>query len=142
MLADYFRLTVGQKAALERLGIRTTEDLLRHFPSRYEAPAKECLVRDLAVGETVSITGEVIATKIGRGFKTKLPIGEVTLDDTTGRIKAVWFYQVYLAKKAVVGSFASVRGKVAERKGELYLANPEIEPLERLPDHGGAPELR
>ncbi|MEK7621838.1 MAG: hypothetical protein AAB415_01535 [Patescibacteria group bacterium] len=34
MLADHFRLTAMQRAALERLGLVTVEDLLRHFPSR------------------------------------------------------------------------------------------------------------
>ncbi|MFH1170568.1 MAG: ATP-dependent DNA helicase RecG [Candidatus Vogelbacteria bacterium] len=138
MIADHFRLTALQKAALGRLGLVTAEDLLRYFPSRYEAPAKECLIRDLVVGETVRVTGEVTAVKVGRGFKTKLPIGEVTLTDTTGQIKAIWFHQVYLAKKVFVGNFASLRGKVVERKSEFYLANPEIERLERLPDHSGS----
>src|SRR3989344_1117936 len=145
MLADHFRLTARQKTALERLGLRTAEDLLRYFPSRYEAPANERLIRDLVVGETVRVTGEVTAVKIGRGFRTKLPIGEVTINDTTGQIKAIWFRQVYLAKKVTVGNFASLRGKVAvrpakgaARRGDNYLANPEIELLERLPDHGGS----
>jgi ATP-dependent DNA helicase RecG len=138
MISDHFRLTARQKVALGRLGLVTAEDLLRYFPSRYEAPAKECLIRDLTVGETVRVIGEVTAVKVGRGFKTKLPIGEVTLTDTTGQIKAIWFHQVYLAKKVFVGNFASLRGKVTERKGEFYLANPEIERLERLPDSSGS----
>src|SRR3989344_2054592 len=138
MLDNHFRLTVIQKIALGRLGLITTEDLLRYFPNRYETPAHECLIRDLCVGKTVLVTGEVIAVKIGRSFKTKLPIGEVTLTDTTGQIRAVWFQQVYLAKKVPVGGLASLRGKVTERRGECYLTNPEIELLERLPDHGGS----
>lgn len=145
MIADHFRLTAQQKTALSRLGLATEEDLLRYFPNRYEAPAHECLIRDLRVGETVRITGEITAVKIGRGFRTKLPIGEVTITDTTGQIRAVWFHQVYLAKKVPVGGLCSLRGKVAKRpdkgkaqRGELYLTNPELEPLERLPDPGGS----
>lgn len=138
MIADHFRLTAIQRSALARLGLTTVEDLLRHFPNRYEAPAQERLIRGLRIGENVRVTGEVTAVKIGRGFRTKLPIGEVTVTDTTGQIKAVWFRQVYLAKKTFVGGFVSLRGKVAERRGELYLANPELEPLERLPDSGGS----
>ena len=109
MIADHFRLTARQKAALERLGIVNVEDLLRYSPNRYNTPARECLIRDLRPGETVRVTGEVTAVKVGRGFKTKLPIGEVTLTDTTGQIKAIWFRQVYLAKKVFVGNFASLR---------------------------------
>ena len=138
MIADHFRLTASQRAALSRLGLSTEEDLLRYFPNRYDAPARECLIRDLRVGETVRITGEITAVKIGRGFRTKLPIGEVTITDTTGQIRAVWFHQVYLAKKAPVGGLVSLRGKVAKRREELYLTNPELEPLERLPDLGGS----
>lgn len=138
MLADHFRLSSLHQVALKRLGLETEEDLLRYFPSRYEARAEARLIRDIKVGETVRLTGEVTNVKIGRGFKTRLPIGEVTITDTTGSIKAIWFHQVYLAKKVVAGGLASLRGKVAERKGKLHLNNPEIEPLERLPDHDGS----
>ena len=142
MIADHFRLTAKQRAALGRLGLMTIEDLLYYFPNRYESPAQERLIRELQIGESVHITGEVTAVKIGRGLRTKLPIGEVTITDTTGQIRAVWFRQVYLTKKVWVGSFASLRGKVLQRQGggenELYLANPELEPLERLPDANGS----
>ena len=36
LVTDTFRLMKQQKAALEKLRIRTLEDLLFHFPSRYE----------------------------------------------------------------------------------------------------------
>ena len=53
MISDHFRFTARQKTALERLGLVTAEDLLRYFPNRYDAPARERLIRNLVVGETV-----------------------------------------------------------------------------------------
>ncbi len=53
-------------------------------------------------------------------------MAEATIEDDTGKLKIIWFHQAYLAKKVPAGTTAYFRGKITERKGELYLANPEI----------------
>ncbi|MCX6713312.1 MAG: hypothetical protein NTY66_03855, partial [Candidatus Vogelbacteria bacterium] len=125
-LEKHFRFNPLQKAALKRLGIVSAHDLLFYFPNRYEEPGLVKNIKDLAVGEDAVIYAKVLSAKTLKGWKSKIPMAEVLLDDGTGPIKAVWFHQAYMAKKIPEGHFGEFRGKVTERKGELYLANPDV----------------
>jgi len=125
-LTELFRLNPLQKSALERLGILTVSDLLLYLPSRYEAQGERMKIGELKAGDNAIIYGKVLSTKIGKAYYKKIPISEATIEDETGKMKAVWFHQAYMAKKLAEGSSIELRGKVTERKGELYLANPEV----------------
>ncbi len=131
LIAQHFpRLNSFQTRGLEKLRLETVRDLLFYFPARYGKQLPEKKIAELIVGEEVIIYGLVKSAKTSKAWKKKMAIGEVTLEDQTGKIKAVWFHQPYLAKKVVIGKYARLVGKVTERKGELYLANPEIDPAE------------
>ena len=60
-------------------------------------------------------------------------MAEATVEDSTGKIKVIWFNQPYIAKMLPEGAFVKVDGKVSERKGELYLTNPEAKVIGELP---------
>lgn len=126
-LIEHFRLKPAQQAALTKIGLQTTADLLRYFPQRYGEKLEEKSIGQSAVGDKVTLVGQVVSAKTSKGWKSKIPMGEMVIADQTGRIKAVWFRQPYLAKKATVGQTIRLSGKVAERKGEKYLANPDID---------------
>jgi ATP-dependent DNA helicase RecG len=59
----------------------------------------------------------------------------VTIEDDTGKIKAVWFNQPYIAKMTGEGAFVRVEGKVSKRKknDEIYFSNPKIETVNKIP---------
>ncbi|OJI09574.1 MAG: ATP-dependent DNA helicase RecG [Candidatus Vogelbacteria bacterium CG10_big_fil_rev_8_21_14_0_10_49_38] len=125
-LTAHFRLNAIQKSALARLKLSTPAELLRYFPSRYDQPGEIRSIAALKVGDEVTIFGLVRGAKTSQAWRKKIPLGEATIEDETGQIKAIWFHQAYLAKKVPEGSRAGFRGKVAERAGALYLVNPEI----------------
>lgn len=127
-LVKHFRLNPLQLKALERLKLNTISDLLYYLPFRYGTQVAEKLIEELQTGEEVVVYGQVISAKVSKAWKKKIPMGEVVIEDATGKIKAIWFHQAYLAKKVVVGQYARLQGKIAERKGEKYIVNPEIEP--------------
>ncbi len=124
--SPFFRLTPIQQKALERLGIDNLEKLLRYLPSRYNEPGVSRQIAELKVGDEVMVSGRILASKTSKAFRRKIPMGEATIEDATGKIKVIWFHQAYMAKKLEEGQLASLQGKVAERQGTLYLANPEI----------------
>jgi ATP-dependent DNA helicase RecG len=124
------RLNPAQKRGLAKLGIQTVRDLLYHFPARYAAALPESQVANLTVGENVTIYGRVVKTTIKKAWRKKIPIAEMIVEDHTGQIKAVWYHQAYMAKKAAEGSFVHLSGKVSQRKGEVYIANPELAPID------------
>lgn len=133
-LEELFALRPEQKKALARLRVATAHDLLLYFPARYETRGKESAITALVKGTDATIYGRVVSVKTSRGFRTRIPMGEAQIEDGSGSIKAVWFHQPYIAKTLHPGTAVKVLGKVQERKNELYLANPRIEPLGEFPE--------
>ena len=46
------------------LGIDTIQDLLFHFPLRYEDRSSSCAIGDVAIGEHTTIEGCIIKTEV------------------------------------------------------------------------------
>ncbi|MFA7252748.1 MAG: ATP-dependent DNA helicase RecG [Candidatus Paceibacterota bacterium] len=132
-IEQHFKLQELQKKALKKIGLKTIEDLLYHFPTRYGDTAEMKNIVDLIVGENAVIFGRVSGLKTGKAFIKKTPIAEGYIEDETGRIKAVWFHQPYIAKMIQEGALVRVEGKVSERKNILGLVNPKIETVGKLP---------
>jgi ATP-dependent DNA helicase RecG len=134
-IEEHFRLQLPQREALRRLGIVTIEDLLYHFPVRYGDASASKSIASLSAGDTAVIFGTVTKLKMSKGFKTKIAMADGQISDETGHIKAVWFNQPYLAKMIPEGATVRAEGKVSIRKkdGELYLSNPQIERIEKMP---------
>lgn len=134
-IEEHFRLLAPQKAGLKKLGISTVEDLLYHFPVRYGDTAQSRSVASLKKGDEAVVFGTISRLRTSKGFRTKIAMADGVVADDTGSIKAVWFNQPYLAKMFSDGMLVRVEGKVSERKknAELYLSNPKIERVDKLP---------
>jgi len=127
-LSFYFpRLKPEQKKALGKLGIHTVEDLLYHFPSRYENSGPTATIAGLEHGAEVTLYGTIRKPEAKKSWKTKKPMAEAWLEDASGRIKLRWFSQPYIAKMLVEGTVVKATGKITGTGSSLYLANPEID---------------
>lgn len=136
-LSVIFRLTPTQKSGLEKLGITTVDTLLHYFPIRYSTIAEVRLIRDLTAGERAVIYGRIVSIKTAKGYRSGIPMTEAVIEDSTGKIKAVWFHQAFIAKILQPNTMIKLSGKIEERKESLYLANPEIEKMKDLPIDAG-----
>lgn len=116
---------------LERLGIRTLSDLVRHLPARYEDQSAEGAIADLLVdNKTVgSARGVIEATRWQAGQYGKKGRFLATLKDDTGTLSLVWFNAGYLREKLFVGHHLSVQGKCKSFSGYPQMANPKWELL-------------
>jgi len=115
LVTQQFRLKDSQARALSKLGIKTIEDLLYHFPARY-------------AGEADTVIAKVVSQGTRKGWRRRVPMAEMQLLDTLGRkIKAIWFSQAYMAKMFNEGTFVRLSGKSKEYKGLLSFINPKIE---------------
>tara|TARA_B100000745_G_scaffold294310_2_gene237157 strand:- start:3601 stop:5736 length:2136 start_codon:yes stop_codon:yes gene_type:complete len=132
-ITQHFRLVTTQKAALEKLGISTIEDLLFHFPSRYENVSAARDIRDVTPNETVTVYGELKHVEKKLAWKTKRYMVEATLVDATGEIGIKWFNQPYAARMFQHAKYVKVTGK-ATGKRKLYFANPTVASMASLPD--------
>lgn len=125
-ITDCWRLTPAQDQALNRLGLKTLRDLLFYFPQRYSDTSSHKPIGELQVGDSAIISGKIEKIETKKAHFKKIPMAEALISDDSGKIKAVWFHQPYLAKKLIVGEYAVLSGKVAKRQDKLYLTNPEI----------------
>ncbi len=127
------RLDEAHLKALTKLGIKTIEDLLYHFPVRYGDTASVQSIASLKKGDAAIIFGKITKLKTSKGFRTRIAMADAVITDQSSSIKAVWFHQPYLAKMISEESFVRAEGKISERKGELYMSNPKIEVVTTLP---------
>ena len=126
-LETIFRLTPLQKTGLAKLGVETVGELIRYFPARYSSIADARTIKDLTPGEHTVVYGRVVSANTKKGWKSKIPMTEAVIEDGTGRLKAIWFHQAYIAKKLTPDAMVKLSGKIDERNGSLYIANPEFE---------------
>lgn len=125
--SELFRLGDAQKRALHKLGIKTIRDMLYHFPFRYEHAGSETQVGGLTVGTDATLVGVLEKMETKKSWKSRRPISEGYLRDTSGRVKLMWFNQPYIAKMWKDGTHVRAVGKVTGSAGKLYLANPHLE---------------
>ena len=130
----FTRLKPDQKRALHKLGIRTIRDLLYHFPARYEQAGSTGTVAGVSAGADVTLYGTLRKPDIRKTWKSRRPIAEAWLEDSSGKIKMMWFSQPYIAKSLSDGMVVKVSGRVAGTGVKVYLANPEIDRSPVLPE--------
>ncbi|MBL4699999.1 MAG: ATP-dependent DNA helicase RecG [Phycisphaeraceae bacterium] len=118
----------SRAASLEKLGIQSVSDMLKHLPSRYEFLAGESSVSELKA-DTIGTARGIVAAKrwvsSGRG-KGRL---EVTLLDDGDTLRLVWFNAAYLQDKFFPGVHLRVTGKVQHFQDYPQMVNPKFETL-------------
>lgn len=133
LIASHFRLDRARTRALNRLGLGTIDDLLRHLPVRYDDINDVRSVSSLKKGQEVVIHGVLSGLKTRKSWRSRVPISEGWVEDGSARVKVMWFNQPYLAKMFRDGLYVKLSGTVTGSEDKLYLANPEVEPLNSLP---------
>jgi len=113
---------------LEKLGVKSIEDLFYYFPHRYEDRRNFLKISELKEAEYQTIKGEVLA----RGEKTSwrrrgFKILEVVVSDSTGKIFCVWFNQPYLKNYFKPGTHLILYGRVQRYENRLQMTSPEFE---------------
>ncbi len=109
---------VGPRRAqlLERLGIKTLEDILYYFPWRYEDRKNLKKIHTLTYGKLETTVGEVISTKVITTRRKGMKIFELVVTDNTGFLRCKWFNQPYMERYFKKGQKVILSGIV---KGSL-----------------------
>ena len=110
-----------------RLGLHTVEDMLYHFPHRYDDYSSRQTIAELMVGVEATIIGEIVEVKT---FTARTGRGGVnlTINDGTGVLQVSFFGQQWLAKQIHSGQPIVVSGKVSGFNGRLQMSSPKWEP--------------
>jgi len=121
---------------LSKLGINTLEDLIYHFPFRYDDFSLVSEISRVQPGETVTIRGQILSIK-NEYTRTGKKIQKASVSDGTGKIEIVWFNQPFLVKTLKIGEWYSFSGKIDWFGRTIVMVSPEYEPLKSSTIHTG-----
>jgi len=116
---------------LKKLNLNTVEDLIYHFPFRYDDFSNISKLSDVKIGDKVTIKAEVWQIK-NTYTKFRKVITKALINDGSGTIELVWFNQSYLTKTIKVGDKLNVAGEVSKFAGKLSIVSPDYETADRL----------
>ena len=111
-------------------GMKTVGDLLAHYPRRYADPGELTPIRDLPIGETVTIVAEVLSSSFRRMRNRPGAMVDVVIGDGVGRMSLTFFAKnvgaaEWRSKDLAVGRRGVFCGKVGEFNGMTQFAHPE-----------------
>lgn len=124
---------VGEKVAklYVKLGIVDIEDLIYHWPRRYDDYSKLQKVKDIKPGP-VTLKVQVKSSK-GRYARRGLHITEALVSDDSGDIKLTWFNQPYRAAALKTKTWYFVSGEYSYQGDRYSIINPSMELVSDLP---------
>ncbi|RAV14501.1 ATP-dependent DNA helicase RecG [Mycolicibacterium sp. GF69] len=138
-LSDRLDFVIGKKAAdplAEHFGIRTVDDLLRHYPRKYsDGTTVLDEGEELEEGEHVTFVDEITETKAGDmkpqfDKKTKKMKSRkwlrVTLGKRRATVTATFFNADWMIGDLVKGTRLMLSGEVGYFRGALQLTHPEF----------------
>ncbi len=118
----------ARQVLLERLGIRTIEDLLTHYPRAYYDRSNLVLISKIPPGTTATFLATVLAVSMRRARKGRSVL-TVAAGDETGVVSIIFFNQPYLEKQFKQGERIIVSGELTIYRGERQVVSPEYETI-------------
>lgn len=112
---------VGETQAekLNKMGLRTIQDLLFHLPLRYEDQTQLYAISEVQPGNSVTVSGEILQTKIAFGRKRMMTS---QISDGSGTLTLRFFnFSTAMNNSLAVGKYVVAYGEI--RRGNL---GPEI----------------
>src|SRR4051812_9057351 len=93
-----FARGVGPRRAadLEKVGLRTVEDLLLRFPLRYEDRAHVVPAGTLRPGQMATVIGDVVTSGVRATRRPGFRLFELVVKDASGLVRAVFPNQAFL----------------------------------------------
>ena len=114
---------------LKKLGIKTVQQILFHFPHRYEDFSNIIPIAKVKAKETVCIKGKILEIENTRAWIRKMVLTQAIVQDSSAAIKVIWFNQPYLTNTLKKGDFICLAGKISEKQGKIYLSSPAFEKI-------------
>ena len=132
-LEEPLRTVVGGKAATrleQAFGLRTTGDLLRHYPRRYAQRGELTDLASLREGEHVTVFAQVAKVTMRPMRARRGRLLEVTVTDGNATLALTFFNKVeFWGRQLSPGRHGMFAGKVSTFKGRRQLAHPECKLL-------------
>ena len=113
---------------LAKIGLLSIQDMLFHLPLRYEDKTRVTTVRDLLVGTSTNIIGEITDNQITHG-KRRMMV--VTIHDGTGSIQLCFFsFSASQKNSLAIGKTIRCYGEVKRGPRGYQIVHPEYKSLD------------
>ncbi|MDO8619027.1 MAG: ATP-dependent DNA helicase RecG [Candidatus Daviesbacteria bacterium] len=109
---------------LARLNILTIEDLINHYPVRYDDFSNVSNVLDAQIGEKVTLIGEIWSIKNIYTRSHKI-ITQAIFNDSNSPVDLTWFNSPWLTKSIQTGDRLQVSGKLSKYKNRMSIVAPQ-----------------
>ena len=123
---------IGEKRAkeLSKLGVSTTEELIRYYPRNYLDMTNRVSIREVAHNDMALIACKLIYVEpLRTGGKYKNKTVRALLEQGRDNFTAVWFNQPYVVQKLQPGEYLFY-GRVQNYYDRISLINPTFERLD------------
>ena len=125
---------LGERTAapLAKLGLRTTGDLLRHYPRRYTEPGTFTNLTDLAVGEHVTVQAEVRQVTVREMRSRGGAMLQAVVTDGARTLQLTFFAKRrgilrMHEQRLVPGRTGLFTGVVSDYRGQRQLTHPDYQ---------------
>ena len=116
---------------LTKLDLYILNDILHHYPRRYEDYSKLVTIDQLQYDMETTVIGIVENVQTKEIPKRKIKITEALINDNTGWLRLTWFNQPWLEKQFRPKMTVAVSGKIESYLGKPVINNPQWEKLEK-----------
>lgn len=122
-LTSLHGIGASQSEKMRKIGLNTVQDLLLHFPLRYEDHTRLYHIKDLMPGTTATITGEVLQTKVVFGRKRMMTC---LISDGTGNLTLRFFnFSAAMKNSLAEGRQVTAYGEVRRGNTGPEIIHPE-----------------
>ncbi len=111
---------------LKKLGLETVENLITHYPFRYDDFSNVKPTTDAQIGEVVTLVGEIWSIK-NIYTRSRKVLTQAIFNDGTSPLQLTWFNQSWLTKQIIVGDKLQISGKLTKYKNKLSMMAPKWE---------------
>jgi ATP-dependent DNA helicase RecG len=122
-------VAVAKKLAV--LGISTVDDLVSHFPRRYDDYSAILPISKLRPGP-VSVQAEIESVS-GRYVRRGMHVTEAVARDESGSLRLIWFNQPYRAQSLKLNQSYYISGEYELSRQRFSLLNPSLELANDMP---------
>lgn len=120
---------------LEKLGIRTLEDLITYFPRQYEDRTRWLSISTLEPNAPACFSAMVVTPPRTSYIRKGLNSTRCTVADQSGKLRITWFNQPWMRDQLTLGTEYCFYGTLTGDERGYQMLNPVAEPIGRAP-HG------
>ena len=123
----------SRAAQLERLNIRTLEELIHSYPRDYEDRSKLVSLSQLTVAQPACFRAMVVTAPRTSYVRKGLTYTKCTISDDTARLRVTWFNQPWMSQNLTAGEEYYFYGSLSGDDRKYELSNPVVEHIDAEP---------